>query len=544
MSVPSLAGMSTALAAAVASSFALSAQADPRESATFTSVESRERANDPSNITTSTTFAGGYAVGRLRVTGTLSGLIPASFASEARVRVTTPSGRVLTLQPFLISAFAGPLTINPAYELIVQPAEPDAAGLWTFQFYESRNDGAGADSLWETITIELDDDPPPPPPGDHTTAQDLGEIGAGTTVGQQTPEWPYYPAVKWYRFEVPVPVNPGTATYLDIDSNQTSYGTGNDAVTDTEIALFDQSGSLIAQDDDDGEGLASMLSFGAVSSRPGGYQSQDGNLAPGIYYLCVAPFNATFASGFSVSTTSTAFPGDIRVRVASGFTTPPSSPAALDLGTLQGGGATPPTDSLAPGQILWYTFELASPIDASLLTFFDLDTEGSLLSDPGAGTGNDTIAGLYDASGLRLLVDDDDGSDRLTQMSFGNGNTTPVTGNSLAYDGRDGSLPAGRYYVAVTGFGNSAFGPSGWSVYTEHMKSGVVAVRLFTNTGPPTCPADFNGDGFLDFFDYDDYVFCFETGTCPPGRSADFNGDDFVDFFDYDEFVFGFETGC
>jgi hypothetical protein len=60
----------------------------------------------------------------------------------------------------------------------------------------------------------------------------------------------------------------------------------------------------------------------------------------------------------------------------------------------------------------------------------------------------------------------------------------------------------------------------------------------------PTCPADFNGDGFLDFFDYDDYVNCFETGTCPPGKTADFNGDDFVDFFDYDDFVFNFETGC
>ncbi|XVJ57895.1 MAG: hypothetical protein HEQ23_00285 [Tepidisphaera sp.] len=59
-----------------------------------------------------------------------------------------------------------------------------------------------------------------------------------------------------------------------------------------------------------------------------------------------------------------------------------------------------------------------------------------------------------------------------------------------------------------------------------------------------SCPADFNGDNFLDFFDYDDYVNCFETGTCPDGRTADFNGDDFVDFFDYDAFVAAFETGC
>ncbi|XVJ58166.1 MAG: hypothetical protein HEQ23_01710 [Tepidisphaera sp.] len=62
--------------------------------------------------------------------------------------------------------------------------------------------------------------------------------------------------------------------------------------------------------------------------------------------------------------------------------------------------------------------------------------------------------------------------------------------------------------------------------------------------GGEPCPADFNGDDFVDFFDYDAYVGCFEGGECPPGRTADFNGDDFVDFFDYDAFVSIFEAGC
>jgi hypothetical protein len=58
------------------------------------------------------------------------------------------------------------------------------------------------------------------------------------------------------------------------------------------------------------------------------------------------------------------------------------------------------------------------------------------------------------------------------------------------------------------------------------------------------CPPDFNGDGFLDFFDYSDYVGCFETGNCIAGHDADFNHDDFVDFFDYIDFVAAFESGC
>ena len=58
------------------------------------------------------------------------------------------------------------------------------------------------------------------------------------------------------------------------------------------------------------------------------------------------------------------------------------------------------------------------------------------------------------------------------------------------------------------------------------------------------CPADFNRDGFLDFFDYVDFVGCFEDSACPDGTTADFNADGFVDFFDYGDFVSAFESGC
>mgnify|MGYP001591777030 CR=1 FL=1 len=72
---------------------------------------------------------------------------------------------------------------------------------------------------------------------------------------------------------------------------------------------------------------------------------------------------------------------------------------------------------------------------------------------------------------------------------------------------------------------------------------------LFTADIPltPPCPADFNQDGAVDFFDYDDFVLCFEGLTCPPPTpptTADFNRDGAVDFFDYDDFVVAFEIGC
>ena len=95
-------------------------------------------------------------------------------------------------------------------------------------------------------------------------------------------------------------------------------------------------------------------------------------------------------------------------------------------------------------------------------------------------------------------------------------------------------LPAGTYRVFA-----------GLDGFTGLDCGGATDNHYILNIGNPvSCIADFNGDGFLDFFDYDDFVNCFETGVCPPGRTADVNGDDFVDFFDYDDFVAAFEVGC
>ncbi len=56
----------------------------------------------------------------------------------------------------------------------------------------------------------------------------------------------------------------------------------------------------------------------------------------------------------------------------------------------------------------------------------------------------------------------------------------------------------------------------------------------------PSGSADFNGDGFSDFFDFDEFVSSFEAGN----PNADFTGDGFLDFFDFDAFVEAFEQGC
>jgi probable HAF family extracellular repeat protein len=95
-------------------------------------------------------------------------------------------------------------------------------------------------------------------------------------------------------------------------------------------------------------------------------------------------------------------------------------------------------------------------------------------------------------------------------------------------------------------------GVSGWtlSVATGISADGTVicgygrntagATEGFVATIPAECGADFNADGFIDFFDYDDFFVAFETA----GQGSDFNGDGFLDFFDVDDFSAAFERGC
>ncbi len=58
------------------------------------------------------------------------------------------------------------------------------------------------------------------------------------------------------------------------------------------------------------------------------------------------------------------------------------------------------------------------------------------------------------------------------------------------------------------------------------------------------CSADFDADGFLDFFDQDVFIACFECDQCPIWRTGDFDNNGSVDGADDDAFVAAFEDGC
>lgn len=98
------------------------------------------------------------------------------------------------------------------------------------------------------------------------------------------------------------------------------------------------------------------------------------------------------------------------------------------------------------------------------------------------------------------------------------------------------AIPGSQY--VLRGWGMAALGPceiwsvGGWSNGTSQF---TLAERL-----TPSCAADFNQDGIIDFFDYLDFVDAF-AGNLP---AADFNRDAIIDFFDYLDFVDRFAVGC
>jgi hypothetical protein len=128
-------------------------------------------------------------------------------------------------------------------------------------------------------------------------------------------------------------------------------------------------------------------------------------------------------------------------------------------------------------------------------------------------SGFDTLIAVYDACNGTLLACNDD--------VCGLGSAVGLVG-----------VVGTEYVIAVGGITSVTEG----------------SINLTISCDVPPCAPDFNQDGFLDFFDYDAYVACFEgdIDSCPNGDEldADFNGDGFVDFFDYDDFVAAFEVGC
>ncbi len=177
------------------------------------------------------------------------------------------------------------------------------------------------------------------------------------------------------------------------------------------------------------------------------------------------------------------------------------APQAPNLGALNQFPIQVANQLIGAGDVQWYKIVVTEDVSAANNRFLDIDTEGSLVV--ASNNSNDTEVAIYDDHGRLVVADDDDGSNRSAQMSFGGG-TRPPVGNSEAYNGRDGSLKAGVYFIAVTVF-NAEFNGGGWDVQPPATGAGSITLNVRTNTGVIECRADYNHSGGVnsqDFFDF------------------------------------------
>jgi hypothetical protein len=230
--------------------------------------------------------------------------------------------------------------------------------------------------------------------------EDLGALSTGTV----SREVPFSTSqVFWYKFTVPA-IPAGTAgpgaVYLDIRTAQPSGGT----ILDTEIALYNASGTYAtgvagtSSDDDDGPGNASALTYGLVcparanagaGTQAAGavFDGRDGGLAPGDYYLVVAPYNATF-SGTNWGVTPGSQTGPMTLEITYGTGTDPVPAPTLTAGTASsvnpGSSIVVTTTAAACGTPTGVTLDASSLGAGGSIQMFDDGTNGD-------GAANDRI---------------------------------------------------------------------------------------------------------------------------------------------------------
>ena len=484
--------VSLVLAAGLACGMVGLAQAD--ETVSFTNVNSNEAQGNAANELRTASLANTDPIGKITVSGVLTNVIAGTYASEARIRVSPVGGGTpFVLQPFTTTTFTGSITVTN-YQFTLGTAVANGQGDWGLEFYESFNDGTGADSSWDSISLTFIA-PPPPPANDLCTsaiALSLDTAATGDTSAATTDIVSACGGANngkdvWYTFTAP----------YDGSFRALTCGSGFDTV----LAAYDACGGtqLACNDDADcSDALRSKidllnLTLGqTVTIRVGGYAASGGTPASGAFTV-----------------------------VVNAITPPPPPPANDDCsGAIAITGDTAFDNESATDSGLTLTAcNLPTTIHSDMWYSYTASGAGTLKLDT-CGATFDTVISVYDACGGTQLACNDD-------SATGSGSPCEATTRSyvsLALTaGQTVQIAVGGYFSGVASKGTG----------TLHV--------VFEGAA---CPADFNNDGFVDGFDYDDFVACFEGDPCPPGQDADFNGDGFPDGFDYDDFVLAFETGC
>src|SRR5262249_45564658 len=151
------------------------ANATVRETFNFSALPSDgAAATDPTAGSAGFSSAGGYALGRIDVTGVLRSTGIGSWGGESRIRVLRPGGGLVDLQAFpSVGTTVPPLSLSGSF---FHGTGVGPVGGWNIKTFESFDDSGGADAIWDSLQFKFTDEPPAAP-----TAFDLGALPVGVT---------------------------------------------------------------------------------------------------------------------------------------------------------------------------------------------------------------------------------------------------------------------------------------------------------------------------------------------------------------------------
>jgi hypothetical protein len=204
---------------------------------------------------------------------------------------------------------------------------------------------------------------------------------------------------------------------------------------------------------------ADLSAVGGLSNQPFYDDGTHGDAEPGDNIFSFALPVATNAGSHSLPFTIT----DAQSRSANGSINL-SVQTVTDMGWLSEGDHIT-TVNLAPSEVRWFRFTVPDIVAADY-RYLDIATT----------SGPDTEIGLYNNAGNLILSDDDDGAGSLSALSFGLTNPARPLPDGVPFNGRDGSLAAGTYYLAVGTF-NMSFDTANWNV-TSTGPGGAVGLRI------------------------------------------------------------------
>ncbi len=357
--------------------------------------------------------------------------------------------------------------------------------------------------------------------------------------------------IVWFQFSIAADANDSTNRYLDI---YTDLSAG-----DSEIGLYDAFGNAVAFDDDDGDGLRSALSFGTSSPsqvRPAvgtsaTFNSRDGALAAGTYYLALGNFNVTFnAGGWDVFSTNTTAFNNFDVVIVSGQATPPPPPpadrwlesTAGDAGDLPFS-AQIPSGSGNLGSIAGSM--TAGDVDMYQIDICDVGFFSATTANP--DTAIDTQMWLFDANGAGVAFNDDSPLVAGLQSTLTNIYITAPGTYYLALStyNNDANDEFGQLIWANTPFNTERApdGPGAFGQVSSWTGGGSTGAYLINLTGAcfpgggggcAPCAADYDQSGGVDGDDIAAFFADWQAGAAcgDVDGSGGVDGDDIGFFFE------------